>query len=102
VEVEDAREAVLEALKSYMRSNGRRLLAMIDALGQEEVVIYASALYSYFKPRPSLERLDAALGALHQLGVREVARGIRLVEGEPLRLRVSKEVIRELLAEEEP
>jgi len=102
VELEEAREAVLEALRSYIRSNGRRLLTMIDALGQEEVVIYASALYSYFRPRPGLERLETALMLLHQLGVGELVEGIRLVRGEPASLRVRRKVIRELLAEEEP
>jgi len=101
VKAEDLCQAVLEALRSYIRSNGRRLLAMIDAIGQEEVLISASALYSYYRPRPGLERLESALDALRKLGVEELVGGVRLAEGEPPNLRVRRAFIRRVLTEEE-
>ena len=99
---EEATKAVLEALRSYLKSNGRRILSILRALSQDEVAIEIHALYSYFVPRAKLSRLEKAVEILANAGVRKLAKGVSLEISDSIKIVVSADFVEEALRRDSP
>ena len=91
-------ELLEKALRGYLKSNGRRLLALMDVAGQSEVCIECSALYRYFEGGEKYPRLIDALEDLFKEEAELRKRGIKLVrKGDFLGFKVSREYVARVL-----
>ena len=87
----EAVELLEEALKGYLKSNGKRLLALMGASGQDEVCIECRALYRYFRGSERYPRLVDALEDLFKQEEELRRRGIEVERrGEFLGFRVTR------------
>ena len=91
--------ALERALASYVKSNGRRLLSLASALGQDRVAIHVRALFRHHDPTTGYAKLEEALSNMAE-GDRSAleSQGVRLEErrGE-LYVVVDVDTIRRLL-----